>query len=50
VLLIWGLQALAPALLLLATGFGILGYSLIRLTARRQAILDYFEAWRSPQP
>ncbi|MDQ3023278.1 MAG: hypothetical protein M3R04_02655 [bacterium] len=39
----------AAALIVLATGLIVLGYSLVRLAARRQAILDYFSAWRSPE-
>jgi hypothetical protein len=40
---------LALALFPMAAGLLILGYSLVRLAARRQAILDYFNAWRSPE-
>lgn len=35
-----------PALLL-SLGLGTTGYSLLRLAARRQAVLDYFRAWLS---
>lgn len=38
----WGTAALVGAV-----GCGVLGHSLIRLAARRQAIVDYFNAWRS---
>ena len=36
------------SLIVLSTGLIGLGYSLVRLAARRQAILDYFSAWRAP--
>jgi hypothetical protein len=35
------------ALLLLSLGLATIGYSLLRLAARRQAVLDYFRAWLS---
>jgi hypothetical protein len=40
-------EGIAIALAVLSAGLGVLGFSLIRLAARRQAILDYFNAWRS---
>jgi len=38
-------RGLATASLLGAVAMAVLGYSLIRLAGRRQAVLDYFQAW-----
>ncbi|MCH7472792.1 hypothetical protein IIA79_07570 [bacterium] len=40
----WGLSV---GLIICAVSLAVLGNSALRLAARRQAILDYFEAWRS---
>ena len=40
-------HGLAIAALLFAVSMARLGYSAIRLAGRRQAILDYFNAWRT---
>jgi hypothetical protein len=46
--LIWPTRyGLASAAALGALGLSVLGYSALRFTARRQAVLDYFNAWRS---
>jgi hypothetical protein len=39
----WGLGG---ALFIASAALLTLGYSLLRLSARRQAILDYFDAWK----
>jgi len=39
-------RGVGTAALLGSVGMAILGYSLIRLAARRQAVLDYFSTWR----
>jgi|GEM_PF-2892473 len=39
-------RGMGTAALCGALGMGVLGWSLLRLSARRQAILDYFSAWR----
>jgi hypothetical protein len=39
-------RGMGTAALLGSLGMAVLGYSLLRLSARRQAILDYFNAWR----
>jgi hypothetical protein len=46
VVYIWNdLRALPIAMLLTGAALAVLGYSSIRLAARRQAILDFFNAW-----
>ncbi len=44
--IVWTTRA---ALALLAVGLLVIGFSLVRLAARRQAILDYFSAWRGSE-
>ena len=41
---------LAAALFIAAVGLGLLSFSLLRTTARWQAIVDYFAAWRETTP
>jgi hypothetical protein len=47
VLIVWPVwRGLGTAALLGSIGMAVLGYSAIRLAARRQALLDYFSTWR----